>query len=102
MGITNKPEVVFGPWVDAHSVIEGHGSAAPLPPPPDVVDKLRFVRDMGTRVILDQGEVIDILALIEEKQILPDQVKDFVGGNNIHLNESGQEPLLFFPEITMK
>jgi len=68
----------------------------------DAIKKLRLARDVGERVILEQSEVIELLATIEEKQTLPERVKDFVNDNNIHLNEHGKRPLLFFPEITLK
>lgn len=68
----------------------------------DVIKKLRIARDSGERVILEQSEVIELVAIIEDKQTLPERVKDFVNDNNIYLNDSGCKPLLFFPEITMK
>lgn len=44
----------------------------------DIIYKLRFVRDQGTKVILDQADVIHLLAIIEEKQTLPERVGSFI------------------------
>jgi len=58
----------------------------------DVIEKLRFVRNMGTRVILDQEDVIELMAIIDEKQT----------GKVDEGEDSNLDPLLFYPPITMK
>lgn len=44
----------------------------------DIIERLRIARDTGNRVILDQSDVIHLMAMIEDKQTLAERVGSFV------------------------